>query len=136
MAIPEAIAVLDIVTCLTAPITHLAIVLAPCMDGLITDCGLGSAASLALKVRGLVHVAVNAATNAGYGISSGKAVRALIHGQAFVLEGLFQGSDALGDLASFGVVGTEILDFTLQSGVVLGFQGPVHQVSKLRSLSQ
>jgi len=42
----------------------------------------------------------------------------------------------LSDLASFGVVGTEILDFALQSGIVLGLQGPIYQVSELCSLSQ
>jgi len=74
MAIPKAITVFDIVTCFTAPITHFAVVLAPCMDGPIADGDLGSAASLALEVRGLVHVAINATMNAGYGVSSGKAV--------------------------------------------------------------
>ena len=96
------------------------------MDGPITDCSLGLAASFAFEVRGLVHVTINATTNAGYGVSSGKVVRASIHCQAFVLEGLFQGSDTVGDLVGFGMVRAEILDFTLQGGVVLGFQGPVH----------
>jgi len=112
-AIPEAIAILDTVTCLAAPIAHLAVVLAPCMDSPILDCDLGLAASLALEVRGLVHVTVNAATNVGYSVSSSKAVRALIHGQAFILEGLFQGSNVVGNLAGFGMVSAEVLDFTL-----------------------
>ena len=73
-AIPETVAVFDVVACLTTPIAHLAIVLAPCMDGPIMDCGLGLAASLALEVRGLVHIMVDAAMNAGYGISSSEAV--------------------------------------------------------------
>ena len=125
-AIPEAVTILDIVTCLATPIAHLAIVLAPCIDSPIADCDLGLTASLALEVRGLVHVAVDAAANVSYSISGGETVRTLIHGQAFVLQGLLQGSNALGDLASFGVVGMEILDFALQSGVILSLQGPIH----------
>ena len=72
-------------TCLPAPVAHLAIVIAPCVDGSVTDCNLGSVASLALEVRGLVHVAVDVTTNAGYGVSSGKAVQTPVHGQAFIL---------------------------------------------------
>jgi len=96
---------------------------------------LGLAASLALEVGGLVHVAVDTTTNAGYGVSSSKSVGAPVHSQVFSLERLFQNPDATGDLLSFGVVGMEILDFALQCGVVLGLQGPIHQVGKLCSLS-
>jgi len=73
-AIPEAVTILDIVTCLATPIAHLAIVLAPCMDSPIAGCNLGSTASLALEVRGLVHVMVDAAANVSYCVSSGETV--------------------------------------------------------------
>jgi len=86
-AIPEAVTVLDIVACLSAPVAHLAVVLAPCVDGPIANGDLGSAASLAFEVRGLMHVAVNATMDTGYGISSGKTVRTSVHGQTFGLEG-------------------------------------------------
>ena len=79
MAIPEAVTVFDVMACLPAPIAHFAVVVAPGVYGSVADCNLGLAASLALEVRGLVHVAVNAATNVGYGVSSGEVVRTLIH---------------------------------------------------------
>jgi len=105
--------VFDIVTCPPTPITHFAVVLAPCVDGSIANGDLGSTASFAFEVRGLVHVAINATTNAGYAISGGKAVRTSVHGQAFVLKRLLQSSDAVGDLVGFGMVSMEVLDFTL-----------------------
>ena len=42
----------------------------------------------------------------------------------------------MGDLAGFGMVSAEVLDFTLQCGIVLSLQGPIHQVGELCSLSQ
>ena len=89
MAVSEAIAVLDIMTGLPTPIAHLTTVLAPCMNGSIANGDLGSAASLALEIRSLVHVMVNAATNTGYGISGSKTVRTPVHGQTFILKRLF-----------------------------------------------
>ena len=70
MAVPKAVTVLDIVSSLTAPIAHLAIVLAPGMDGTVADSDLSPASSLALKIGSLVHVAVDAAMNVGDGIGS------------------------------------------------------------------
>jgi len=125
VAISETVTVFNVVACLATPVAHLAIVLAPGMDGLIADGDLGLAASLALEVGGFVHVAVDTAMDASYRISSGEAVRTPVHGQAFVLKGLFQGPDAMGDLAGFRVVSTEILDLALQRGVIFGLQGPV-----------
>jgi len=73
-AIPKTVTVFDVVACPATPIAHLAIVLAPCMDSLITDSDLGSTTSLAFKVGGFVHVAVNAVADAGYSVSGGEAV--------------------------------------------------------------
>jgi len=73
-AIPEAMAILDVVACPSAPIAHLAVVLAPCMDGLVVNGDLGLTASLALEVGGLVHVVVDATANARDGVSGGEAV--------------------------------------------------------------
>ena len=112
-AISKTVTVFNAVACLTIPLAHLAVVLAPCMDSSVANGDLGSTTSLALEVGGLVHVAVDAVTNAGYGVSGGKAIRTPVHGQAFILKGLFQSSDAVGNLAGLGVVSTEILDFTL-----------------------
>ena len=74
MAVPEAIAVFNVVTSFPTPVTHLTIVLAPCVNSLIAHSDLSPTASLAFEIRGLVHVAVNVATNPSYGVSSGKAV--------------------------------------------------------------
>ena len=74
MAIPKTVTIFDVMACLATPIAHLATVLAPCMDGPIANSDLGSAASLAFEVRGLMHVAVNATIDTGYGVSSGKTV--------------------------------------------------------------
>ena len=73
-AVSKTIAIFDVVTCLATPVAHLAVVVAPCMNGLIANGDLGLAASLALEVGGLVHVAVNAMTNMSYSVSSGKVV--------------------------------------------------------------
>jgi len=70
-AVPEAVTVLDVVSRLTTPIAHLAVVLAPGMDGTVADSNLSPASSLAFKIGSLVHVAVDVATNAGDGIGSG-----------------------------------------------------------------
>ena len=79
VAITKAITVFNVVPCLTIPVAHLAIVIAPCVDGSIAYSDLSSTTSLALEIGGLVHVAVNAATDASYGVSSGKVVRTPIH---------------------------------------------------------
>jgi len=42
----------------------------------------------------------------------------------------------VGDLTGFGMVSTEILDFALQRGVVLLFQGPIYEIHELHALSQ
>ena len=112
-AISETVAVFNVMTRLATPVAHFAVVVAPCMNGPIANGDLGSAASLAFEVGGLVHVAVNATMNASYSVSSGEVVRTLIHGQAFVLKGLLQSSDAVGNLAGLGMVSMEILNFTL-----------------------
>jgi len=83
------------------------------MNSSIADGDLGPTTSFALEVRGLVHVAVDVMANASYSVSGGKMVQTLVHSQSFGLEGLFQGPNALGDLASFGMVSAEILDFPL-----------------------
>ena len=124
-AIPETVTIFDVLACLATPVAHLAIVLATCIDGLIADGDLGSTASLALKVGGLVHVMVDAVVDTSYSISGSEMVRTPVHGQAFVLEGLLQGPNTMGDLASFGVVSTEILDLALQHGVIFGSQSPI-----------
>jgi len=134
MAVSKAVAVFDVVAGLPAPVAHLAVVFAPCMNSPIANGDLSLMASLALEVGSFVHVAVDAVTNTAYGVSGSKTVQALVHRQSLGLKGLFQGPDALGDLASFGMVGMEILDFALQHGIVLSLQGPIYQVSKLCSL--
>jgi len=106
-------AVFDVVACPATPITHLAVVLAPCMDSSVTNGDLGLTTSFAFEVGGLVYVMVDTAADTSYSVSGGETVRTPIYGQAFVLKGLFQGPDTLGDLASFGVVSPEILNFTL-----------------------
>jgi len=88
-AVSEAVTVLDIVACLSAPVAHLTVVVAPCMDGPIVDGDLGLATSLAFEVRGFMHVVVNATTDTGYGVSSGKMVRTSVHSQTFSLERFF-----------------------------------------------
>ena len=74
MAVPKGIAIFNIVACLATPIAHFTVIIAPCMDGPIADGDLGLATSLTLKVGGFVHIAVDAATNVSYGVSSGKTV--------------------------------------------------------------
>ena len=72
MAIPKTMAFLDVVSSLTAPIAHLAIVLAPSMKGAVANGDLSFVSSLAFEVLGLVHVMVDVSMNAGDGVSSGK----------------------------------------------------------------
>jgi len=74
VAIPEAVTVLYVVACPSAPITHFAVVVAPCMNGSIAHSDLSPTASLAFEVGGLMHVAVNTAMNTSYGVSGGEAV--------------------------------------------------------------
>ena len=88
MAVSETVAVFDVVACSSAPVAHLAVVLAPCMNGSIAHSDLSLAASLAFEVGGCMHFAVDMTVNASYRVSSSKAVRTPVHGQAFVLEGL------------------------------------------------
>jgi len=84
-AVAKGIALFYIVTCLAAPIAHLVIVFTPGMYGTIADGNLSPASSLAFEVRGLVHVAVDAATDAGDGVGSSESFRASVHGQSFGL---------------------------------------------------
>jgi len=71
-AVTKGIALFDVVPCLTAPIAHFIVVFTPGMYGTIADGDLSPASSLAFEIGGLVHVAVNTATDAGDGIGSGK----------------------------------------------------------------
>jgi len=71
-AIAEGVALFYVVACLTAPIAHFVVVLAPSMYGAITDSNLSPASSFAFEVRGLVHVAVNAAMDTGDSVGGGK----------------------------------------------------------------
>ena len=50
------------------------------------------------------------------------------------MKGLLENSDATGDLDGFGVVGTEVLDFSQEGGVVFFSQGPIYNVSILSPL--
>jgi len=71
-AIAEGVALFYVVACLTAPIAHLVVILAPSMYGAVADSDLSSASSLAFEIRGLVHVAVNAVTDMGNSIGGGE----------------------------------------------------------------
>jgi len=73
-AITEGVALFYIVTCLATPVTHFVVVFAPGMHGTVRDGGLSPSSSLALEIGGLVHVAVDAATDAGNGISGGESL--------------------------------------------------------------
>ena len=42
----------------------------------------------------------------------------------------------MGNLTGFGMVSTKILDFALQCGIVLLFQGPIYEIHELHALSQ
>jgi len=117
-AITEGVTLFYIVTRLATPVAHFVVVFAPGMHGMVMDGSLSPSSSLALEIGGLVHVAVDAATDAGNGISSGESLRALVHGQSFGLQGLFENSDVASKLCGFGVVGAEILDFPNERCVI------------------
>ena len=73
-AISEAVTVFDVVACPSAPVAHLAVVLAPCLNGSIAHSDLSPTASLAFEVGGCMHLVVDMTANASYGVSSGKTV--------------------------------------------------------------
>jgi len=83
------------------------------MNSMVADGDLSLMTSLTLEVGGLVHVAIDATANASYSISGSEMVRTPVHGQAFILKGLLQGSDMVSDLFGFSVVSAEILNLTL-----------------------
>jgi len=85
---------------------------------MVTDGGLSPLSSFAFEIRGLVHVAMDAAMDAGNGIGGGKSFRTPVHGQSFGLKGLFEDSDAASKLCGFGVVGAEVLDFPNECCIV------------------
>ena len=70
MAISEAVALFNIVACLAAPVTHLAIVLAPSMNGTVSNGDLSPASSLAFEVGGAMHITINVAMNMSDSVSS------------------------------------------------------------------
>ena len=84
-AIAKGITFFYVVTCLATPIAHFVVVLAPGMYGTIADRDLSPMSSFAFEVGSLVHVTVDAATDAGDGISSSKSFRATVHGQSLSL---------------------------------------------------
>ena len=98
VAIPKAVTFLDVIPSPTTPVARFAIVLAPSIYGMVTNGNLSLVSSLALEVRGLVHVVVNAAIDTGDGIGSHKAFRAVVHCKVFGLEGFFEGTNMIGDL--------------------------------------
>jgi len=59
------------VTSLAAPVAYLAIVLAPGMNGAVTNGDLSFVSSFAFEVRSLVHVMVDAVANMGNSVGSG-----------------------------------------------------------------
>ena len=71
-AITKGVALFDIVACLTAPIAHLVVVFTSGVYGMIVDGNLGPVPSFAFEVRGLVHLAIDAATDAGNSIGGSK----------------------------------------------------------------
>jgi len=97
-AIAKAVALLNIVPGPSAPIAHLAIILAPGMDSAVVNGNLSLLSSLALEVRGAMHVVVNVMMDSGDSISGSKAFGALVHGKAFSLEGFLQNSNATSKL--------------------------------------
>jgi len=131
VTVTEAVTFLNVVTGLTAPVAHLAVVLSPCMNSTIVNGDPGLASLSPSEVRGRIVVVVNVMIDAGNGVSGGKAVQALVHGKAFGLKGLFESSNAAGNLDRLGVVGAEVLDFSQEGGIVLFGQGPIYKVSIL-----
>ena len=111
--ISNAVTFFDVVAGLSAPVAHFAIVLAPSVKSPIANCHQSPASPLALEVRGVVHVTIDASVNPSDCIGSSKSFRASVHGEAFGLEGLLKGTDVPCELCGFGVVGAEILYFTL-----------------------
>jgi len=81
-----------------------------------------------------VHVAIDATMYAGYGIGSGKSLQASVHGKPFSLQELLEGTDMASDLGSFGMVSTEVLNFSYKRRVVLFTQGPIYKISELHAL--
>jgi len=67
-------AVFNVVTCFPIPVAHFAIVVAPSMNSVIAHGDLSLMTSLALEVGGLVHVAVDTATDSGDSIGGSKTV--------------------------------------------------------------
>ena len=86
MAVSEAVAFLNVVPSSTTPVTHLAIVLAPSMNGAISNGSLSFASLSSSEIGGFVAVAINAATDMGNHVSSSKMVRAVVHSEAFSLK--------------------------------------------------
>jgi len=74
LAIAEGVTLLYVVTRLATPIAHLVVVLAPGMQGTVADSGLSPLSSFAFEIRGLVHVAVDAATDVGNGVGGGESL--------------------------------------------------------------
>jgi len=73
-AISETVAVFNVVACPAAPVAHFTVVFAPSMQGMIANGHLSVTFSFALKVGGLVHVAVDAMTDTGYGVGGRESV--------------------------------------------------------------
>jgi len=118
LAVAEGVALFYVVACLTTPVAHFVVVFAPGMYGAITNGGLSPASSFALEVGGLVHVAVDVTADAGNGVGGSKSLRALVHGQSFGLQGLFENSDAASELCGLGIVGAEVLDFPNECRII------------------
>jgi len=93
VAILKAVAFFDIVACLATPVTGLAIVCPPSMNGLITNGNSGHVSLSSSEIGGRVVVVVDIVTDAGDCISSSQAIRATIHGKMFGLKGLLEGSN-------------------------------------------
>ena len=85
LAIAEGVTFLNVVTHLTTPIAHFAILLAPGMYGVVANGNLSPASSFALEVGGLVHVAIDTTVYTGDGIGSGELFRTSVYGKSFGL---------------------------------------------------
>ena len=85
VAIPETVALFDVVSGLTTPITYLVVVCAPSVYGAVTNGDFSLASSFGFEIGGLVHVAINVAVYVGDGNGRGEAFRALVHGESFSL---------------------------------------------------
>ena len=71
-AITERVTFFYVVTRLATPIAYFVVVLAPSIYGMVANGDLSLASSLAFEIGGLVHVAVDAATDVGDGIGGSK----------------------------------------------------------------